>query len=175
MNPSTAADSPLLTTIKQQLKIAINDMRWKNGTGIIARLLSGQGIDARITTEDYSFKREQLEETFTVFLDIPTVITDEDSLYYKLHQFEKKVLKYFLVFSKARLMLEDPLEQFYSNHEDGDLLDSETCFNMDKVDGIFDEFEKDIINEYSWQIEECLKEERNEEDNDEPQRKKLKM
>ena len=101
------------------------------------------------------------------------MITDEDSLYYKLHQFEKKVLKYSLVYLKARNMLEDPLEEFYS-HEDDDLLDSETCFNMKKIDGIFDEFEKDIINEFSWQIEECLKEDRDEQDLDEPQTKKVK-
>ena len=162
-------DSTLLNTIKEQLRMAIKDMTQTSGC-----LLSRQGIDARITTEHYSFKREQLEETFTDFLDVPTVITDEDSLYYKLHQFEKKVLKYFLVYSKARNMLEDPLEEFYSNHEDDDLLDSETCFNMKKIDGIFDEFEKDIINEFSWQIEECLKEDRDEQDLDGPQTKKVK-
>ena len=46
MNPS--ADSTLLNTIKEQLRIAINDM-----TKTTACLLSGQGIDARITTEHY--------------------------------------------------------------------------------------------------------------------------
>jgi hypothetical protein len=165
MNLSAAADSLLLQSIKQRLGLAINDM-----TMNVVHLVSCHGIDIQFKKDDYSFRRDYLEQTFTDFLDVPTVIADADKLYEKLHQFEKKTMIYYLAFWKARRFMEDPLEGF---NDIDDLLDSESCFDMQKIDDVFYRFASDLVNEYSWQIRECLKEDCDQ-DCDKPQTKKTK-
>lgn len=161
------ADSTLLKTIKEQLDIAVGDI-----TRNVVHRVSCQGIhDVHFKNDDYNFRRDYLEQTFTDFLDVPTVITDADQLYEELHQFEKKTMMYYLAFWKARNILEDPLEGFNSNYND--LLFSESCFDMQKIDDVFDRFSSDLVNEYSTQIEDCLKED-SDQDYNEPQTKKLK-
>lgn len=149
--PPSPADSMLRKTIKEQLKVYINLYMMQSAINI----MSNYGMDAKIKAEDYYYKRDELEELFTSFLDIDTVMTDPDNLYDKLHRFEEKVLKYYLVFLKARYMLEDPLSNQDWTH---DILDSESCFDLKKFDEVFDLFANDMINEYVWQIEECLQE-----------------
>lgn len=162
-----AADSRLLQTIKEQLDRAVNDIAIN-----VQHRVSCQGVhDVHFKDDDYSFRRDYLEQTFTDFLDVPTVITDADKLYEELYQFEKKTMMYYLSFWKARNILEDPLEGL--NNDTHDILFSESCFDMQKIDDVFDRFASDLVNEYSWQIEECLKEDCNK-DSDEPQTKKAK-